>query len=51
MITVVPEKSEAEPKPAMALPMIKAVDEGAAPQRAEPISNTKIDSKITTLVL
>ena len=51
MITVVPEKSEAEPRPAMARPMMKAIDEGAAPHRAEPTSKMRIDSMAISLVL
>lgn len=33
-----PEKIPAEPSPAMARPMIKAVEFGAAPHTADPIS-------------
>ena len=32
----------ADPIPEMALPIISAVDEGAAPERADPILNSRI---------
>lgn len=35
--------------PAIALPMMKAADEGAAPQMAEPISNSKTLVSMTPL--
>lgn len=41
MITL-PTWTPAAAKPAMALPMMKAVELGAAPRRAEPISNTNM---------
>lgn len=37
-IITVPENRPADPKPATARPMIKAVEVGAEPQIAEPIS-------------
>lgn len=44
MINMQPEKMPAEAAPAIALPMMKIMELGAAPQIAEPISKT------TTLV-
>jgi hypothetical protein len=41
----------ADPIPEMALPIMKAVEFGAAPQIAEPISKTRIASKKTHLGL
>jgi hypothetical protein len=38
MIKIAPEKSPAEPTPAMARPTIRAVDVGAIPQMKEPSS-------------
>ena len=38
MISMVPEKMPADAMPALARPMIKIVELGAAPQMAEPIS-------------
>ncbi len=40
-----------DPKPAMLLPRIKAIELGAAPQRAEPTSNNAIEVKKTALML
>lgn len=40
MITIAPEAIPAVPIPAIALPMMKLVELGAAPQTAEPSSNT-----------
>lgn len=51
MITVVPENNEAEATPAIARPMMKATDDGAAPHSAEPTSKTRMDSNVTVLVL
>ncbi len=40
-----------DPRPAMALPRMKAIEVGAAPQRAEPASKTMIDAKKVALML
>jgi hypothetical protein len=40
MIRRQPEKMPAEPRPAMARPTMKAVELGAAPHIADPISKT-----------
>lgn len=42
MVTNPPVKMPENPQPAMALPMMKAVEFGAAPQRADPISKRDI---------
>jgi len=47
----IPEKTPPDPSPAMALPMIKAMEFGAAPQMAEPASNSKIDVRKVPLML
>lgn len=39
------------PTPAMALPMMKAMEFGAAPQRADPTSNSNIADKKLALML
>jgi hypothetical protein len=49
-ITVEPEKMPAEPVPAMARPMIKATDVGAAPQRVEPTSKIPMEMRKTSFV-
>ena len=49
MITVAPEKIPAEPSPAMARPTINAVEVGAAPQTADPISKSAMALKKTIL--
>ena len=41
-ITITPEKIPAEPMPAIARPIMKTTEGGAAPQRADPISNSTI---------
>lgn len=51
MMTIAPEKRPAEPAPAMALPTMKTLELGAAPQIAEPISKTTIADKYTFLGL
>ena len=51
MITVLPEYSEAEARPAMARPTMKATDDGAAPHKAEPTSKMTIEIKATIFVL
>lgn len=40
MTIIEPEKMPAEPKPAMARPVMKTADVGAAAQMTEPTSNT-----------
>lgn len=40
MTIIEPENMPAEPKPAMALPVMKTADVGAAAQITEPISKT-----------
>lgn len=40
MTIMEPEKMPAEPKPAMARPIMKTIDAGAAAQMTEPTSNT-----------
>ena len=40
-----PEKMPADPMPAMARPMMRATDEGAAPQMREPNSKIAIAIK------
>lgn len=45
-----PEKMPAAPTPLMALPRMKAVEEGAAPQMAEPISKSRIVDKSKPLM-
>ena len=51
MMTKPPEKIPAVPAPAMALPTMKTVELGAAPQIAEPISKIAIQDKNTFLGL
>lgn len=46
-----PESIPPEPTPAMARPNMKAIEFGAAPHRAEPTSNRKIDVMNVTLML
>jgi hypothetical protein len=50
MIILPPEKMPAAPAPAIARPLMKAVELGAAPQIAEPISKTTIDRRNTHFV-
>lgn len=50
MIMAEPEKMPAAPRPAMARPMMKTTELGAAPQTAEPISKTSIESRKTCFV-
>ena len=45
MIITDPEKIPAEPSPAIARPRINAVEFGAAPQTADPISKTPIAAR------
>ena len=47
MMTIAPEKAPALPIPAIARPMMKTVEEGAAPQMAEPISKRRMAKRKT----
>jgi hypothetical protein len=49
MMTVVPEKIPADPKPAIARPIMKIVELEAAPQTREPNSKMLIAVKKTPL--
>jgi hypothetical protein len=40
-----------DPRPAMVLPRMKATEFGAAPQRAEPVSNSRMDVRKVALML
>jgi hypothetical protein len=40
-----------DPRPAMVLPRMKATEFGAAPQRAEPASNSRMDVRKVALTL
>ena len=40
-----------DPRPAMDLPRMKATEFGAAPQRAEPASNSRMDVRKVALML
>lgn len=46
-----PSWTPAAPRPAIALPMLKATEFGAAPQTAEPISNRTTDARKMALTL
>lgn len=46
-----PERMPPDPRPAMALPRMKATEFGAAPQRAEPASNNRMDVRRVALTL
>jgi hypothetical protein len=46
-----PERMPPDPRPAMALPRMKATEFGAAPQRAEPASNSRMDVRKVALTL
>ena len=50
MIIMPPQKMPAAPMPAMARPTMKAAELGAAPQRAEPTSKTRMETRNTHLV-
>ena len=50
MIIMPPEKMPADPRPAIARPIMKAVELGAAPQRADPTSKITIEIRKTHLV-
>jgi hypothetical protein len=49
MSTITPEKMPQEPSPAIALPIMKAVEFGAAPHIADPISNNTMAMRNTHL--
>lgn len=51
IVTSAPVKMPALPKPAVALPMMSAVDVGAIPQIREPSSNTNSAERKTILTL
>ena len=46
-----PERMPPDPSPAMVLPRMKATEFGAAPQRAEPASNSRMDIRKVALTL
>jgi hypothetical protein len=46
-----PERIPLDPKPAMALPRMKATKFRAAPQRADPASNSNMDIRKMALTL
>ena len=50
-MTTTPEKTPADPKPAMARPRINAVDVGAAPHSADPASKSVMETRKTNLLL
>lgn len=47
----IPERMPPDPRPAMVLPRMKVIEFGAAPQRAEPASNSRIDVRKMALML
>jgi hypothetical protein len=47
MIISDPEKTPAEPRPAIARPIMKAVELGAAPHTADPISKRAMATRKT----
>ena len=51
MMTITPEKTPADPEPAIARPRINAVDVGAAPHSAEPASKSAMEMRKTDLLL
>jgi hypothetical protein len=51
MIVITPARIPPEPRPAIALPTMKPIELGAAPQRAEPTSNRMIDVMKVVLML
>jgi hypothetical protein len=51
IMTTTPEKTPADPEPAMARPRINAVDVGAAPHSAEPASKSAMEMRKTNLLL
>jgi hypothetical protein len=50
MMVMAPVKIPDEPKPAMARPMMREVELGAAPQIAEPTSKRKMPERKTHFV-
>jgi hypothetical protein len=46
-----PDNTPPEPRPAIALPRIKAIEFGAAPQSAEPTSKSRMDIRKVPLML
>jgi hypothetical protein len=50
MMTMAPAETPADPAPAMVRPRMKAIELGAAPQRAEPISKSAMAKRKTVLV-
>lgn len=50
MTIIPPENMPADPKPAMARPIMKAIELGAAPQSADPTSKITIESRKTHFV-
>jgi len=50
-MTRAPEKIPADPMPATARPMIRAIEFGARPQIKDPISNTAMALRYTHLML
>jgi len=50
MIVIAPVKIPLDPVPAIALPTMRAVEFGAAPQTAEPISKRTIPERKTHFV-
>lgn len=50
MMVIAPVNIPDEPNPEIARPMMSDVDDGAAPQRAEPTSKRKIPERKTHLV-
>lgn len=51
LIRTTPVSTPPDPKPAIDLPRMKAIEFGAAPQRAEPTSKSKMDVRKVTLTL
>ena len=51
MMVRAPENIPADPKPAIARPIIKVTELGAIPQTREPISNIAIADRNTHLML
>ena len=46
-----PDRTPPDPRPAIALPRMKAIEFGAAPQRIEPTSNSRMDVRKVALML
>jgi hypothetical protein len=49
MITITPDDKPDAPIPAIARPTIKTVEDGAAPDTTDPISNSRIAARNTHL--